>query len=91
MSERESGFGSFVLGVAAGVVLGLLFAPEPGEDFRGKLGRRLRTLRDLAGEKAGELGELVGDAAVVGGRARRLTRGRRRPRATPEEGDEPVE
>ena len=90
MSERESGFGSFVLGVAAGVVLGLLFAPEPGEDFRGKLGRRLRALRDLAGEKAGELGELVGDAAVVGGRARRLTRGRR-PRATEGEGDDPVE
>ncbi len=91
MSEHESGFGSFVLGVATGVVLGLLFAPEPGEDFRGKLGRRLKTLRDLAGEKAEELGELVSDAAVVGGRARRLTRGRRRPRATEGEGDDPVE
>jgi len=91
VSEHESGFGSFVLGVATGVVLGLLFAPEPGEDFRGKLGRRLKTLRDLAGEKAEELGELVSDAAVVGGRARRLTRGRRRPRATEGEGDDPVE
>jgi len=37
------------------VVLGLLFAPEPGERFRGKLGHRLQRLRDLAREQmAGE-------------------------------------
>lgn len=46
MSERESGGGSFMAGVAVGVVLGLLFAPEPGEELRAKLGRRLAKVRD---------------------------------------------
>ncbi len=53
--KPEAGLGSFVVGVAVGVVVGLLFAPEPGERFRGKLGHRLHRLRDLAREQmAGE-------------------------------------
>ena len=62
MSERGSGFGTFLLGVGVGAVLGFLFAPEPGMASRTKLSRKLRDLRDLATEKAGELGELM-DAA----------------------------
>ncbi len=54
MSERESRYGSFMMGVALGVVLGLLFAPEPGEELRGKLGRRLARVRDLAIDHAAE-------------------------------------
>ncbi len=82
MSEREPGFGSFVLGVAVGAVLGLLFAPEPGEDFRDKLSRRLRTLRDLAAERLGDL-EVGGERRLrQGGRG-----GRRRPGSARE--DEP--
>lgn len=61
MSEREPGLGSFVLGVAVGVTLGLLFATEDGEAFRSNLARRLRALRALAAEKAGDLGALVVD------------------------------
>lgn len=53
MSEREPGIGSFVVGVALGVALGLMFAREDGEAFRGKLARRLRALRAVAGGKAG--------------------------------------
>ena len=59
MSERGSGFGSFLLGLGIGAVLGFLFAPEPGVATRGKLQRKLRGLRDLAAEKAGELGQLL--------------------------------
>ena len=67
MSEREggSGFGAFLLGVSLGAVLGFLFAPEPGEAARGRLSRKLRGLRDLAADKAGELGELL-EAADAG-------------------------
>ncbi len=51
-SEWEPGLGSFVLGVAVGVTLGLLFAREDGVAFRGKVARRLRALRALAAEQS---------------------------------------
>lgn len=57
MSERGSGIGAFVLGLGIGAVVGFLFAPE-GDAARVKLSRQLRGIRDLAVEKAGELGEL---------------------------------
>ena len=94
MSERgggsggaAGGFGPFLLGVAVGAVLGFLFAPEPGEDTRRRLSRHVRRLRELAGEKAEELGELLeGDAEAepaLSAReelARRLEDARRRRR-----------
>ena len=58
MSERGAGFGSFLLGLGIGAVVGFLFAPE-GEATRGKLAGRLRGLRDLASEKVDELGQLL--------------------------------
>jgi len=64
VSERGSGAGAFLLGLAVGAVLGLLLAPGSGDETRARLGRRLRTLRDLAGERADELKALVaGDDA----------------------------
>jgi gas vesicle protein len=63
VSGRDSGIGSFVLGVALGAVLGLLLAPEPGEDFKDVIGGRLRSLRELAIEHAGALENLVTEAA----------------------------
>ncbi len=63
MSERGSGFGPFLVGLGIGAVLGFLFAPEPGAAARAKLSRKLRGLRDLAEEKAGEL---LGAAAPAG-------------------------
>jgi gas vesicle protein len=63
MSNREgTGFGSFLLGLGIGAMLGFLFAPEPGEATRGRLQRKLRGLRDLAAEKAEEFSEAL-DAA----------------------------
>lgn len=63
MSER-GGFGSFLLGLGIGAMVGFLFAPETGDATRSRLQRKLRDLRDLATEKAGELGEILdaGDA-----------------------------
>ena len=98
MSERGSGFGTFLLGVGVGAVLGFLFAPEPGTASRTKLSRKLRNLRDLATEKAGELGELLDTADEEGEEPparvaieRRLTEAKRRRRGgRAEEEDEPV-
>ena len=101
MSER-GGFGPFLLGLGLGAVLGFLFAPEPGEASRTKLSHKLRGLRDLAAEKAGELGELLDAAEDEEDEAptprvaieRRLTEAKRRRRgvkgASREEEDEPL-
>ena len=95
MSER-GGFGTFLLGLGVGAVLGFLFAPEPGTASRTKLSRKLRDLRDLATEKAGELGEALDAADEEEGEPparvaieRRLTEAKRRRRHAEEE-DEPV-
>jgi len=62
VSDRgNSTLGPFAIGVAIGAALALLLAPEAGEEFRGELGRGLRSLRDLALEKAGSLGGLLED------------------------------
>ncbi|HYT72545.1 MAG TPA: YtxH domain-containing protein [Gemmatimonadales bacterium] len=101
MSERGSGLGPFVLGLGLGAILGFLFAPEAGAATRGKLERKLRGLRDLATDKADELGQLLetGDeeeAAAGSARdavERRFTNAKRRRRGTKEgsqEEDEPV-
>jgi len=54
VTERDSGFGSFVVGVAVGVVLGLLFAPAPGEALRGRLARQLVKAGELARDEVAE-------------------------------------
>jgi|SRR2546427_12108234 len=99
MSERDSGadsagggggggsgFGGFLLGLAVGAAIGFLFAPEAGTGSRRRLAGKLRELRDLAADKAGQLGELVDEAradaeAVSAARAemkRRVLDARRR-------------
>lgn len=91
MNEREPAFGSFVLGIAVGVTLGLLFATKDGAAFRATLARRVRSLRALAAEKAGDLGAFVIDATIADGDAPRLTGGRHgRRRSEPGEEDESV-
>jgi len=85
-----SGFGVFLLGVVAGVALGVLFAPDTGDAVRGKVRRRLRGLGEQAREKAEQLGEMVADAAedLEQRRARRAAVRRNR---VDEEEDEPLE
>jgi gas vesicle protein len=82
VSDRDSGVGSFVLGVAVGAVLGLLFAPAAGEGFRDGLRERLGSLRDLAMEKAEELGELVAEATGADEPEQRIAPPRKRRRPT---------
>jgi gas vesicle protein len=67
--EREGGsIRPLLLGILLGTGLGLLFAPQSGEETRRQLNRRLRRVRALAEEKVGELSEKIGDTA------RRVTR-----------------
>lgn len=60
-AERRSGggIGIFVLGVAIGAGLALLYAPQTGEETRKTVTRGARRLR----RKAGELAETAQDAA----------------------------
>src|SRR3989442_15444589 len=74
------GFGGFLLGLAVGAAIGFLFAPEAGSGSRRRLAGKLRGLRDLAADKAGQLGELGDEAradaeAVSGARAGMKRRG----------------
>jgi gas vesicle protein len=104
--EREGGSLKPVLfGALIGVALGLLFAPQSGEDTRRALKRRLRKARALAEEKVGELSEKIsGEWArpaasreerreeVRSDLERRLAeaRARRRTTAPADEDEEPV-
>jgi gas vesicle protein len=103
VSERGSGFGAFLLGIAVGAVVGFLFAPEAGEDTRRNLSKRVRNLRDVAEEKVDEVRGLL-EAEAEGEEEeqdstrerleRRLEEARRRRRRAPaaqvEEEDEPL-
>lgn len=51
----------FLLGLGLGAGLALLFAPERGEDARAAVKKRVRALRDVAGEQFEEAREAVAD------------------------------
>jgi hypothetical protein len=81
VAEWEPGLGSFVLGIAVGVTLGLLFAREDGEAFRGKIARGLRALRARAVERAGDLGAMAIEAGPAEVEEKGSGAGRRRRRS----------
>jgi gas vesicle protein len=68
--ERESGsVKPVLLGLLVGLGLGLLFAPQSGEQTRRGLNRRLRKFRALAEETVDELSErFTGSHRVAPGR-----------------------
>ena len=68
--ERESGsVKPVLLGLLLGLGLGLLFAPQSGEQTRRGLNRRLRKFRALAEETVDELSErFTGSHPVARGR-----------------------
>ena len=82
--ERESGsVKPVLLGLLLGLGLGLLFAPQSGEQTRRGLNRRLRKFRALAEETVDELSErFTGSHRVAQGRT---------DESEEEESEEPVE
>ena len=106
MSERGSGVGPLILGIAIGAALGYLFAPAPGVESRRKLAGRLRDLKEFAGEEVDELKSLVSESAEESDDEtpddhaddedareeleRRVAAARRRRRDRKKEEDEPV-
>lgn len=105
--ERDGGsIKPILLGAVIGLAVGLLFAPQSGEQTRRVLKRRLRKVRALAEEKVGELSErITGDREAAAGRdpverredvrtglERRLAeaRARRRTPVPSDEDEEPV-
>jgi gas vesicle protein len=58
--ERDGGsLKPILFGALVGLAVGLLFAPQSGEETRRVLKRRLRKVRALAEEKVGELTERI--------------------------------
>ncbi len=66
--ENEGRATGFVTGLLIGAVVGagvaLLFAPDSGRETRRRLSRRIRALREKAGDEA----EAIGDEIRVRGR-----------------------
>ena len=64
---KDSGFGSFLAGVVigglVGAALGLLLAPETGEEFRGHVG-------EFVDSKRAELGDAVNEGRAAAEQAR---------------------
>ena len=70
-SESASNFGiGLLVGVAIGVMTGMLFAPRPGKEIRSVIGERVGEVVGKAGEVVGKAGEVVGKAGEVVGKAK---------------------
>src|SRR5262245_30691448 len=59
--ERGGSVGPFLLGLAVGAAVALLFAPMSGQDLRSEIQRRGRRLKDMAVDKAEELEEMMSE------------------------------
>jgi gas vesicle protein len=61
IEKRGAGLGTFVLGLAIGAGLALLYAPHTGEETRHELRRSVRRVRSAARDAAGDLSDSVTD------------------------------
>ncbi|HEY7896254.1 MAG TPA: YtxH domain-containing protein [Gemmatimonadaceae bacterium] len=61
IERRGSGATSFLVGLAVGAGIALLFAPQSGEETRRQLKRRARRAANVARDAAGDLSENVVD------------------------------
>ena len=59
IERNEPGVGAFVLGIAIGAGLALLFAPKTGEETRRELQKRARKVGDQAQDFVAEVSESV--------------------------------
>jgi gas vesicle protein len=64
MSNTSKSTALLLAGVAAGVTLGMLFAPRKGSENREKLSRSVKNLGDNASEKFGDLVGFTGGLVV---------------------------
>jgi gas vesicle protein len=60
IERSEGGLGGFLLGLAVGAAVAVLFAPRSGEETRRELRNQGRRLRASATEKAEDLQEMLG-------------------------------
>ncbi len=60
VERSDSGLGGFLLGLAVGAGVALLFAPKTGEETRQQLKNTGRRLRTVATEKAEDLQDAMG-------------------------------
>jgi gas vesicle protein len=61
IEKRSGGMSSFLLGLAVGAGLALLFAPQSGLETRRSLSRNARKVRRAAEDAVGEVTEKVGE------------------------------
>jgi len=61
IEQKPAGVGSFIIGLAVGAGLALLFAPRTGAETRRDLQRRAREVGDQAQDIVSELTESVGN------------------------------
>ncbi|HEY4954972.1 MAG TPA: YtxH domain-containing protein [Gemmatimonadaceae bacterium] len=62
IEQKPSGIGSFLLGLAVGAGVALLFAPRSGEETRRDIQRRAREVGDQAQDLVSGLTESVGNS-----------------------------
>jgi gas vesicle protein len=61
IEKKSGGLGSFLLGIAVGAGIALLFAPQSGEETRRGLARSARRARRVARDAVGDVGQVVTD------------------------------
>ena len=61
VEQQESGIGPFLLGIALGAGVALLFAPQSGQEVRSGLGRSARRAQTAAQDFVGEVRGNVAD------------------------------
>jgi gas vesicle protein len=59
VEREEPSFKPIIFGALLGLAVGVLFAPQSGEETRRLVRRRLRKVRALAEEKVGEFSERI--------------------------------
>lgn len=59
VEREEPSFKPIIFGALLGLAVGILFAPQSGEETRRLVRRRLRKVRALAEEKVGEFSERI--------------------------------
>lgn len=86
MEDKGSNLAWFLAGLATGAAIGILYAPESGEDTRKRIGRTTRQSREAVEESGKELMEkgkelydrgkqIADDAAELFERGKRLVQG----------------